>query len=682
MATLQAIRSKAGILVSIAIGLALLAFILTDLLTSGENVFGGRNQAVAKIEGESISLDKYQKLLDEYEDFQKLNSGEMNEEQTARLRENVWNELVQTIAMGKLYEAAGITVTPEEVFDITAGNNINPTVRQMFTNPQTQIFDKNAVINFLKNKANDPQANFYWSFMEKQLISERLFTKYCALVKKSIYCTDNYAQFEAKANAKEVDFAFVGVPYTTIADSLVKVSDSEISKRYNSNKELYKSEATRDIEYVCFEVKPTEADRIATQEYIAKQKEAFGNPETNAFEYVQKNAENPVGERFVRKDQLAANLQDFVSGAEINDVFGPYLEGEQYKLTRLVAIAQRPDSVKARHILVRNNEKLADSLFARLTSGGDDFAALARRYSEDQGSAINDGDLGWFVDGMMVPEFNEACFNNAKGAIVKIQSQFGTHIINVQDKGVPTTKYSLATIDRTIDYSSKTYQDRFNEASVFAAKCTSAEAFEAAVDTFDIMKRFGRNIKASDYNVGALKQARELVHWVYDAKVGRTSPLFTIGDNFVVAVLTKIQDKGYVPVSEVSTAIAFELRNEKKADELLAAINGKDLAAIAAEYKQTVDTAQNIAFSAYNVPGAGLEPALVGKANVAAKGSVETVKGNNGVYAIQVVDEKSEEAQVSAAKTAYQQMNYGIESQIMRNARNNAEVEDYRIKFF
>lgn len=684
MATLQVLRNKAGILVSIAIGLALLAFILTDLLTSGENVFGGSNQVVADVDGETVSIHDYQNLIDEYETFQKLNSrgGSLGEEESAAMRENVWNQMVQNILMDKKYEDAGISVTAEELFDMAAGSNIHTTIRQMFSDPQTGMFDKNMVINFLKNKNNDPQASFYWSFMEKQIIQERLFSKYATLVKKSLYCTNDYATFEANANAKEVDFAFVGVPYTAIPDSAIEVSNSEIKKRYNDDKKLYKVEASRDIEYVSFEVKPTEIDRQATFDYLEKQMDVFGKAETDAYEYVQKNAENPAIEHFVSKEQLSPMLQNFVANAKTNDLVGPYREGDVYKLTRLVSVAQRPDSVKARHILVRNNDKLADSLFSRLTSGGEDFATLARRYSEDNGSAINGGDLGWFADGAMVPAFNDACFNNAKGAIVKVQSQFGTHIINVQDKGVYTTKYSLATIDRTIDYSSKTYQAKFDEATRFASQNTDEKSLNAAIDTLNLVRRYGRNIKSSDNNIGALKQARDVVKWAYEAKVNQVSPLFSVGDQFVVAILVKSQEKGFAEIEEVSPMIARDIRNEKKAEQILASVNGKDLAAVAAEYNQKVDTANHISFSAYQVPGAGIEPALVGKSNVLAQGQEASVKGNNGVYVLNVTAEKAGEANVEAAKAGYNQANYGVEYQLMQLVRNNANIEDYRLKFY
>lgn len=694
MATLERIRNRAGILVAAFIGLALLAFILNDLLGSGQKVFGGGNQRVAKIDGESVSIHDYQNQIAEFEDYAKLSSGRssLDENTSMRLREQVWNQMVQNIVMDKKYQQIGIEVTPDEILDMVAGKNVHPSIRQMFTNPQTGVFEQAQVINFLQNKNQDPQANFYWSFLERQLKAERLFTKYTSLIKGGMYVTSSQAKMEADAKSKEVDFNFVVVRYNTLSDSLIKVSSSDIKNFYNKNKENYKVEATRDIEYVVFAVEPTDDDKQTTFEWVNKQKETFANPATDAIQFVQMNSETPADNRYWKPEQLSSELQRFVATASINDVTGPYLENESFKLSRLVDVKQLPDSVKARHILIRNNtpernNQLADSLIARIKAG-DDFAAMARKYSEDPGSAINGGDLGWFAEGAMVKPFNDAAFMNNKGETVKVESQFGIHIIQIQDKGKAVTKYNVATLDRKIDYSSKTYQNVYSRATRFASENNSQDKFNEAITKENLVKRYGKGIRSADQAVGALQSSRELVRWAFEAKKGSLSPIYEFGDDIVVAVLTGEQEKGYAKLEDVSASISRELINEKKAEQLMADLSTKgttSLEQLAAMKNTQVESASHINFGSFQVPGAGVEPALVAAATVGALGKVTgPVKGYNGVYMIQVtnstpLDISTKEMEQLQLK---QQNGYKVDYQLIQTILNKTEIEDNRIKFF
>jgi peptidyl-prolyl cis-trans isomerase D len=692
MATLERIRNRAGILVAAFIGLALLAFILNDLLGSGQKVFGGGNQRVAKIDGESIAIQDYQNQIAEYEDYAKLSSGRssLDENTTIRLREQVWSQMIQKVVMDKKYEQLGLTVTADEIMDMVAGKNVHPSIRQMFTNPQTGIFDQAQVINFLQNKGSDPQANFYWSFLEKQLKAERLFNKYASLVKKGMYATTAQAKMEADAKNKEVDFNFVAVRYSSISDSLIKVTPSEIKSYYNKHKENYKVEASRDIEYVAFAITPTEEDKQAVYDWVNKQKEVFSNPSTDAIQFVNMNSETPASNRYWKPAQLSSELQRFIATAAVNDVYGPYLENETYKMSRLVSIKQLPDSVKARHILLNTstpeaNNKLADSLMARIKAG-DDFAALARKFSQDPGSAINGGDLGWFAEGMMVQPFNDAAFMNNKGDVVKVDSQFGTHIIQIQDKGAAVTKYNIATIERKIDFSSKTHQNTYAQATRFAAENNTQEKFNEAIVKDNLVKRYGRNIGANDQSVGGIQSARELVRWAFEAKIGNLSPVFEFGNEIVIAVLTSEQEKGYAKIQEVSPSISLQLMNEKKAAQLMDQLkNTSSLEGLASAKGSKVETASHINFGSFQVPGAGVEPALVAAATNAAEGKVTgPVKGNNGVYMLQVTassplatqDVKAEQAQLN------QQNSYKIDYQLIPTIISKVDIEDNRIKFY
>lgn len=680
MATLQALRTKAGVFIAIFIGLALLAFILTDLLGSNGSMFSN-NDVIGEIDGQTIKYQDYQNRVDEYETFLKLTQGtsSLNEEIQNQIREEVWRQMIGEIAFGEVYENVGIDVSAAEILDMAVGSHIAPALQQMFTNPQTGTYDRAAAENFLRNKGTDAQASFYWNFMEKTLKSSRQSAKLMSLVRGSIYCTDVQAKVEAEKRAKSVDMAYVSVRYNAIADSLFVVSEAEIKSRFEQKKELFRVQEGRDIEYISFPIVATQKDVDATMKAVEDLKVDFSAADIDAYRFAQNNAETPVSERFMSEAQLPQAIVEFVKTAKVGEVYGPYREADSYKISRLVAIAQRPDSVKASHILIRQNAQLADSLMG--VANASNFATLARQYSEDPGSAINGGDLDWFVDGMMVPTFNEACFTGTKGSIVRVESQFGTHIIYIQDKGVSSTKYSVATIDKSIQYSAETHRDVFNIANNFVSSVKDKASFDAMADSANQVKRFATSIRKNSQNINNVRSAREVVRWAYEAEVGDVSDLFECNDEFIVATLVKKQDKGYAKLQDVAMVVSREILNEKKAASVSEAVQGKTLDQIAEMYKANVDTASGVSFASNTVAGAGIEPNLVAKAVVAEHGKVEPVKGNNAAYAFVVNNVETKESDIEAAKAAYMQQFVGFEYQVQMHV-TDVEIEDNRIKFY
>ncbi len=696
MATLEKIRSKAGVLVIVFVGFALFAFIMTDLLSSGNSIFQRRQMNVAEINGHTITIQEFQAKVSEMEEYAKLNSGQssLDEEMVFRLREQAWNQVVNDVVMSEKYEDTGIEVTSEELLDMVTGRNIHPTIRQLFTNPQTGAFDQEQVINFLHSKKFDPNADFYWRFVEQQIISERLFEKYTTLLKKGFYVPSIWAQTETEARAQEVDFDFIVRRLTSVSDSAVSVSDQEISSYYKSHTDQFKQNATRDVEYITFDVIPTAADKQLTSQWIDEMKNDFEADDIDPAQFVRLNSDVPFNARYFKPGALEPQIREFVTHAKPGDVYGPYFEDDTYKLTRLVDVAQLPDSVKARHILLRGENmqavnQLADSLMNLLKNGAD-FAQLARRYSQDQGSAINGGDLGWFGEGMMIQPFNDAAFFGKKGDLVKVESQFGIHIINIQDQSQPTTKYQLATLARKVTYSSKTYQDIYSEATRFAAINNTREKFEKGIEDENLTRKYGRDLQKNDRTVGALESPRELVKWAFHASEGDLSPIFEFGDQFVIALLTKATNEGTMPLSAVRTRIERELMNDKKADFLIQqfkqeATNGQSLTAIAQRMNTEVQSATNVSFDAFQVTGAGVEPALVSLAVYSPEGKLSgPVRGNNGVYMIQVNSKQaSDNNNQSVVRTQLEnELNMKVDYQLLETIREKAKIDDNRANFY
>jgi len=697
MATLEKIRSKGGVLAAIFIGFALFAFIMMDMMSSGSTLFSGSRMEVANINGQSVNIQEFQNKVSEMEEFNKLNQGSnsLTEEQVNTLRDQVWNQMINQTLLQEIYDELGLTVSSQELKDMVTGNNIHPAIRQhpLFVNQQTGVFDKQQVLNFLMAKTKDPTANFYWSVMEDQLIKDQLFTKYKTLLKKGMYVPTAWVDSEMASRSKTVDFDFVGVRFNTVSDSLVEVTDDEIKTYYKAHQSLFKQTASRSIEYITFDVTPTEDDRENALKWVNDMMTDFKKPDIDPIQFVNLNSDEQFIERNYRPAELSSEIADFVTNAKVGDVYGPYLENEAYKATRLVAINELPDSVRARHILIQGASmeaanKEADSLMTLIKNGAD-FAELARKFSKDQGSAINGGDLDWFREGRMVKPFNDAVFQGKKGDIVKVESQFGVHIIEIQDQSKRSAKYQIATLARNITYSSETYQNVYTEATRFASQNNTVEKFNAAITEQNLTKRYARNLKENDRKVNNLESPRELVKWAYESPVGALSPVYEFGDQFVIAHLVSITEEGVIPLENVETRIKRELLNEKKATYLIAQFNEKvaensDLASIATQMKSTVQTASDITFASYQVPGAGVEPALVALAvNTPANEISKPVKGNNGVYVVKVNNVTENQPNAENVKMELTQSStMKVDYQLMETLTDRSEIIDRRSQFY
>ncbi len=695
MATLERIRNKGGILVAVVIGLALFAFILGDFLKGN----GGGNQAnsieVGEINETTISYSAYQNEISQAEDFRKLQTGSssIDENTQYQIQNQVWEQLVQEIIMGEKFENAGIDVSTEEVLDMATGKNAHPAIRQMFTDPKTGIFNQAAVVNFLKNRKRDANASLYWEYLKKAIVNEKLNSKYTNLFRKGFYTTKDMIQSEANANLRSVDFDFVAVNYNTIPDSTIEVSNSEIKDYYNDHIDNYKQDAERTIQYVSFPVNPSEEDKELAEKWITETKEEFANPATDAAQFVTMNSDLPYEDKNLKAEELRIAIKDFVTNGKEGDVFGPYLEDEAYKLSRIVSIKEMPDSVRARHILIQEQDPtkadaIADSLI-NLINKGADFADLARKNSKDSGSAVNGGDLNWFKEGMMVKPFNDACFNAKKGDIVKVETQFGVHIINIQNVGKPVTKYNVATLAREIKYSSKTYQQVYAEANKFAANNNTSEKFIEAIKTENKTPRFA-TLKANDRNVRGLENSHRLVQWAFEGDVNDMSPtIYEFGNQFVIAVITDAKEEGHQDINEVASRIKSLIAKDKKAEIIIKKFNentktSQSLSSLAQKMESSVKSAVNINFASYQVTGAGYEPALVGLATSSDVNKISTpVKGNRGVYVVKVTSESvAENADLEAAKRmATQNIEYKVRS-LYNSIREEAEIKDNRAKYF
>ncbi len=697
MATLERIRKKGGFLVAFVIGLALLAFILTDFFKRRGNQ-KPEGIEVGIVNNTTISYADYQNEFEEAEQFTKIRTRQssINENTQNQLREQSWNQLVSNIILGEKYEQTGIAVTDEEVLDMATGKNVHPIIRQMFVNPQTGQFDQSLVINFLRNRNSSNESAFIWNYIKKAMVSQKLQSKYNSLFKQGFYPTKSQVEYETTAAQRNVDFDYIAVPLSTIPDSTLNISQSEIEAYYNKHKNNFKQDAERSIEYVAYEVNPSQEDKDLAEKWITDIKDEFSDPKLDAGQFVTMNSDVPYADKNVDAKDLRIGIKDFVLNGKDGDVYGPYFEDNAYKLTRIISIKQLPDSVRARHILIQGKNaaeanNLADSLI-NLIHHGSDFAALARKYSADKNSAVNGGDLNWFKEGTMVKPFNDACFNGKKGDIVKAETKYGVHIINIQDVGKLTTKYNVATLVRDVKYSSKTYQSVYSKANKFAANNNTAEKFKEAIKTEKLTPRYA-NLKTSTKNVNGMDGSRRLIQWAFESDVNDMSPtIYEFGNKFVIAIVTGKAEKGYKDVNstEVTSTIRPLIAKDKQAAIITKKIkenaaSSQSLSSLAQKMDVQVQTATDINFGSYQVPGVGQEAALVGLATTSEVGKISSpVQGNRFVFVVKVNSEKTtepkDEEQVKAQLT--QTNGYKIDYRLSSSIIDQADITDERIKYF
>ncbi len=708
MATLQKIRTKAGLLVAIVIGVSLAAFILGDMLQGGSSMFQRNRLEVGVIDGESIQYPDFQKEVEQLGELMKQNyqTNQLDDNMWAQVREQAWQKQISDIVMGDVYDKLGINVSSDELFDMLQGSNIHPIVQQIFRNPETGQFDRASVVRFLKalETGVSPDQRAYWLNLEEQIVDERTQSKYANMVGKGLYVTSEEAQMSAAASGKTVNFDYISLPYSSVSDDQIEITEKDLKDYYAANQKEYKTETSRRIEYIVYPVTPSQTDYADAEKWINDIKSDFEKAEDNV-QFVNANSDVPFENLWYKADNLPENIAKWIfeDNAEVGDVFGPYEDGDAaFTLAKLHKSEMMPDSVEARHILLAVNSQaellaaqaLADSLKAAIENGAD-FAQLARENSTDQGSAVNGGDLGWFQRNMMVKPFEEAAFNNKKGEVTIVTTQFGIHIVQTTDRGKLTQQVQVAYLTRNVIPSTKTYQDTYAQASKFAGENTSREAFDEAVTAENLVKR-AATLGENERMIAGLENARILVRAAYEAeqndilKTTQGSPIFELGDNFVIAVLTNITEEGASPFEQVRARVELAVAKEKKAeylaDKVASAMSaGSGLSALAAEMNTEVKTANNINFNSFSIPGVGVEPSVIGTAtNLSVDKVSSPIEGNNGVFVVMVTSETSSPAaNIQAEQNRLAQtLNYRAASQAFQTHKNSVEIVDKRAKFY
>ena len=712
MATLEKIRSKAGLLV-LVVGVALFAFIIGDFLNSGSTYFRQSQEKIAEVDGVVIKIQEFQNRVDEMNEMYKMQTGSTSlpEEYQTQIRQSVFDGMVQEIVLNEATSDLGLTVSPEELFDMVQGENISPMIQQMqmFVNPQTGAFDKAALLNFLKtidteNIASYPadqqaqllQARQFWMFWEKNIKRQRLEQKYTTLLSKAVSANKLDAKDAFDASAVSSDMVYAMQSYSTIPDSTIQVSKSEIEKLYNQRKELFKQKESKVIKYISVDIRPSQEDYDnASAEIEALKKELATT--TRVADLVAENSEIPYVDAFFSENALDPEMKQFVKTAAVGDIYGPVFENDKYRMFKLVDKTVAPDSVNVSHIMLANTgdeaavQAKADSLLTVLKDGGD-FAALAKEFSVDQ-AAERGGELGWFTEATALrgvnEDFKNTVFSTAVNGYAIVKSAYGTHIVKVMDKTANVDKYKVADIDMTVSPSTKTYGNIYNELNQFISKNRDIDKLDDAAKEAGYNLLSNVTVTTNDQVLGTIRNSRPVIRWAFQNGKGSISEIFECDNKFVIAAVQGTLPEGYRSLESVTPMLRSELVAQKKGEQISQALAAKNLTSVDA-YAQamgaSVDSVKFVSFSTRRIAGIGVEPKLNAMVSLAQKGQVSApVAGNNGVYVFDVYAQNKEsktydEAAEMKALDASNMYRFSI--QAIQSLVNKADVEDNRIRFY
>ena len=712
MATLQKIRSKGPLLV-IVIGLALFAFIAGDAWKVLQPHQG--KQDVGEVNGEVLSAQDYQKMVDELSEVIKLTNGlnSLTEDQLNNVKDQVWQSYVNNKLIAEQAEKLGLKVTDAEIQSIIDQGTHPLLMQTPFRNPQTGMFDKDMLKKFLVDYANLNASQMpaqyveyyqkmgaFWQFVEKTLAQSTLAEKYQNLVTKSLISNPVAAEDAFNSRTEQSDLLLAGVPYSSINDSTVQVSDSEIKDCYNEKKEQFKQLVeTRDIRYIDVKVVPSDADRKAVEKEVTEYSNQLASTTADFGTFVRSTGSSVnYSDVPVSKSVFPADVASRLDSTNVNEVYGPYYNqtDDSFNAFKLLAKVSSPDSIQFRQIQVyadteEKTKTLADSIYNAL-KGGADFAAVAKIYGQTgeatwvnaqswEGSEL-DADNSKFINTLLNQPVNELANLNMGQANL---------ILQVMNKKSMQTKYKVAVVKREVEFSKETYNAAYNKFSQFVAQNTTIDSMvkNAEESGYTLMPR--TDLSSAEHYVGGVRSTREALKWIFAAKPGEVSPLYECGENdhLMVVALDKIHEAGYRDINSVAEMLRAEIRRDKKAEKIMEEMKKYNSIAQVKGMKDAVsDSVKHVTFSApaYISVTRSSEPVIGAVAAKTAANKVSApIKGNGGVYMIQVYakEKGSEKFDAKQEETTLTNMAVRIAgNQLINDLYQKAKVADQRYLFF
>ena len=698
MGLMTFLRNRAGYILIGAIGFAIVAFLVGDAINVGKPFWAASQKVVGSVDGEEINIDEFGAKVDQsLAQFKQQYGGSGNAQMQAMAVDNVWQGEVAKVLLGKEYNRLGITVSSDELADLIKGDNPSPLIVQYFGNPQTGQVDRAQVIRTFKEGYKDPNMAKQLQAVEAEIERQALQQKYVKLISNAVYVTSLEANDEYVNRNKLANFKFVGLEYASIPDASVKIAESDYSDYYNDNKQRFENPTeTRAFEYVSFSVNPTKEDSAAVKTQVEKLAADFKTAANDSL-FAAVNSDVKVPYTYITKGKLDPAVDSVVFNLPAGSFYGPKFSGNSYKVVKVIDTRFSPDSVKASHILLDASKlggvdkavKLADSLKGLIQKGAS-FATLAAQYSED-GSKDKGGDLGTFVRGQMVPEFENAAFNGNVGDLKIVTSQFGVHLIKIEKQIGSSKVAKLAYIEKSLLASNKTKDAAYKKASNFLSEVKGGSFSELAQKKGYTVGVADKVTPTQGFAPG-LDNPRQLIRDAYDAKKGDVlDQVYQMDNSFVVARVTDIRPKGTLPLEAVKKDIEPIVRNivkakmlKEKVDKALQGAGNIDQ--VAQKLAKPVTPVQNIVFANPIIPGGGQENKVVGSVFGSQPGKLsKAIDGERGVYAFSV-DGFTNPAPLA---NTYKQKEMMMQATAQRSLgaafqalQDKSDIKDNRVKFY
>jgi len=693
MAVLDKIRIKFGVAASIIIALGLLSFIVSpdDLVQAFNNM--SSKYDVGKINGNTVSYSDFQDEINRYTTINELTSGTSSADQQEQIRDAAWQDLIYRYLFIERAKEAGLNVGQDEMKSLLSGGSPLVAQNAMFMD-ENGNFSAAQVNSFAQASKTDENVRLYWDYLQNSVFNQQFIQKYSNLFVASNTGNPLMLRRDIAENNSTTDVDFVMVPFGFQQDSTIVVSDSEIRDFYNKHKNFFRQQASRDIEYVVFEVVPSAADIEATKNSVAELYDEFAASDNLKSFLLKNGSERPYSEYWYKKGELStvnADLDTFVweSNAPVSEIVS---SGNTFYMARVIDTKNIPDSVYVRHILLQGTDAdhVADSLLNVLQTKKETFTNVAALNSADQGSADGGemGNLGWMTQNYMIQGF-ESVMTAETGKPYILKTQYGTHIVEVTRKTAPIVKKQVAIYQKEALASKETFNSFYSQANNFAtAAAGKYENYRKAVDTLGVYSHPVSGMLESANQLGAIPNTREVTRWAFDNKPGKVSNIITVDNNyFVIATVRAAHKEGIADVTEVASQIREQLYAEKLSKKMADDVAGKiagmtDLSAIAEKLGTSVSSQSGVSFSSMGAQA--LDPAFIGALSVAPEGKVcGPVAGTIGVYVFQVKgrDTGSFYTEDDAKSRDMQTASY-LTQMILPVMMDDADVQDHRARFF
>ena len=708
MALIGTIRKQSGLLL-IVVGVALAAFVLGDFLKPGS---GKRTVNIAEIFGEDINYTEFDAKYEQNLEIQKRNQKKENltSDEVFQLKQQTWDQIIQQIVLDKEYEELGLVVTAEELFDQLQGEEPHSYILQYFKDPETEQYDPDLVRNYIKQLDQmDANSRSQWDVFVQAIKEDRERTKYKNLISKGWFMPDTFIVKDFYEKKRSAKIRLVGARYNTLDDSLVTLTDEDYKKYYDDYKQNYEQKASRDLDYVVFDVKPSADDRKSIRDEVNLIFQDFKKTENDIL-FVNAESDNKYDSTFFKEGELPVRMDSVIFNSPVGTYIDPYVQDNAWHMAKLVDIQFRPDSMKASHILISYSgnpfagenvtrikvsaKALADSLMEVLESSPGKLETLAKEFSDDPSAEQNSGDMPWFADGGMLYPFNQAVLDGKVGEITFAETQYGYHVIKINGKKEPVKKVRVAIVDIAITPSQQTYQDIYAEASEFQGRATSLEAFDTLTTSKGLNKRNAPYLNDMGNRIAGLDYPRSIIQWAFIEGIGAgsVSPVFTMEEKYVVAVVTKAREDGVPELDELKEILEPLIIKEKKGNLMVEKMknilnNEKNLSQLAGKLDSKVDTIENVNFNMRGLGSYGKEANVIAKVFKMEKGVIsQPVKGNNAAFCI-IVDEIKEPDESENKNMFERQLLMSFRSKISNNGfikslEDKADIVDNRVKFY